>query len=640
MKKLHDFKIVLMFFLLFLMGAGFIPAYSSAPCTSQGTWILPVGLTVWSFPITVVKNVVIPAGATLEINNGATIFFIDVSITVQVGGRINIYGGAVLQRSPNCPCTWPGIIVQGDRLACQTPLLPLLQGYLDMRNSTIMDANIAIDGQDGAILYCRESDFINNRIDVRMTPYSYNNFCNNGCDNISLFTLCNFIWNKPICGNPDFDIHVWLMGVYDIEFEGCQFRNDYPVIYTTANTRGIGIKADDASFDVRHWVIGSIQGHWTGCGNNAWSECHQGGIRSLFCGLQIGIQAIWSAAGHINTCDPTRVHYAIFNDNNYSILTTDESLFTTSWSNFYYNTTTAYFTIRPINFINCKVDKILASTHSIFNNSFRTNERSTQHVVMAGATNANHYSIYRNQFRNANGNPQQGIGVHLIGDQLTGNYVECNTFLALNNDIYINGGLGGDMTGGTVCHPFLPQPRCIVLPQGQIISAGNVFSVCGISIYNIVNNSGNAVNYYWPAFPNCINDISGTTTPIQAQLNLCELPCGSCTYEFDYDEDPPLCGQGHGHRLGTESVNSSSVHSEISVYPNPANNHFSISFGKIEMPCTISIYDMKGQLVKTFEATESITDINTDNYLPGVYVIKIQNSSIGINEIQKIQIIK
>src|SRR4030095_7938858 len=191
-----------------------------------------------------------------------------------------------------------------------------------------------------------------------------------------------------------------------------------------------------------------------------------------------------------------------------------------------------------------------------------------------------------------------------------------------------------------ICHcPFVIQclkEVCPVLPLLQNVAAGNVFSNCAGGNFNLVNNSCNPVTYFEPSMP-CINTVCGLTNTQTADVNKCEDPCCSCTYEFDYDLDPPII---HGHRLASESLHSSSPESTISIYPNPANNNFSINFGKIEMPCSITIYDMKGQLITSFEATESVTEVNTDKYVPGIYVVKIENNDIGMIEIQKIQIIK
>ena len=63
------------------------------------------------------------------------------------------------------------------------------------------------------------------------------------------------------------------------------------------------------------------------------------------------------------------------------------------------------------------------------------------------------------------------------------------------------------------------------------------------------------------------------------------------------------------------------------IYPNPAKNNISvISNGEINLQnCSLEIYDVKGQLIKSQRLTESNTTIDVFNLINGVYIIKIIN---------------
>ena len=59
----------------------------------------------------------------------------------------------------------------------------------------------------------------------------------------------------------------------------------------------------------------------------------------------------------------------------------------------------------------------------------------------------------------------------------------------------------------------------------------------------------------------------------------------------------------------------------LKIYPNPANNYITIDFGN--KPSTITLYDLFGNLVSTFEPTQPIYIINLRSLSEGVYFLNV-----------------
>jgi hypothetical protein len=63
----------------------------------------------------------------------------------------------------------------------------------------------------------------------------------------------------------------------------------------------------------------------------------------------------------------------------------------------------------------------------------------------------------------------------------------------------------------------------------------------------------------------------------------------------------------------------------FSMYPNPANNNFTISFEKIESSTTWSIYDVLGNAVMSGNVRQTKTSIDVSGISDGIYVLEITN---------------
>jgi hypothetical protein len=79
------------------------------------------------------------------------------------------------------------------------------------------------------------------------------------------------------------------------------------------------------------------------------------------------------------------------------------------------------------------------------------------------------------------------------------------------------------------------------------------------------------------------------------------------------------------------NVKKSEKNNNFTIYPNPSNGNFVINttqINKIKNEYSISIYNIKGDVVYRNYSTQKIKSINADNLSKGVYIIKIKNKDV------------
>ncbi len=64
-----------------------------------------------------------------------------------------------------------------------------------------------------------------------------------------------------------------------------------------------------------------------------------------------------------------------------------------------------------------------------------------------------------------------------------------------------------------------------------------------------------------------------------------------------------------------------------SIYPNPVQDQLFIRLEDISTVVNIKIYDLQGRVIKNFETDQKETPLDVSNYHPGMYFIKLTNSS-------------
>jgi len=67
-------------------------------------------------------------------------------------------------------------------------------------------------------------------------------------------------------------------------------------------------------------------------------------------------------------------------------------------------------------------------------------------------------------------------------------------------------------------------------------------------------------------------------------------------------------------------------YSKLNIYPNPSNGTFNLNANnKLENICTVTIYNMMGNVVKEFQWNGENTTFNLSNNASGVYIMKVSN---------------
>jgi hypothetical protein len=182
----------LQWFSLFLLIIALNTTEISAQCTpGSGTITLPAAITNWNVVTTHTKSYIVPNGGTLNVTATQNMTT-NVSITVMVGGVININSGGML-RGCGTNSYWQGIVINGNNTVAQSP--SSAQGKMTMTSSTIKDAILAAKVFGGGILQCTNASFIDNREDVYMLPYNIAP-TSQATSNISRFYGTSFSWTK------------------------------------------------------------------------------------------------------------------------------------------------------------------------------------------------------------------------------------------------------------------------------------------------------------------------------------------------------------------------------------------------------------------------------------------------------------
>ncbi|KAF0196665.1 MAG: glycosyl hydrolase [Bacteroidetes bacterium] len=202
----------------------------------------------WSGKRKVLQDVVINPGGKLIVRS-VTEMGLDRRIKVMPGAELVIDRGTLTN---DCAGMWDGIRLYGSA-GYDDPTLPqgkltLLHGgsiqFADTAVKTIGidDDGRLIAGSGGGIIYANNAKFINNIHGIEINASKGKN--------PSVFTLCQFITNKPL---PDGSIAgdlVSLKGSRGIRFISCQFENNLPVSGLPYHNRGIGINSFNSSFRV------------------------------------------------------------------------------------------------------------------------------------------------------------------------------------------------------------------------------------------------------------------------------------------------------------------------------------------------------------------------------------------------------
>ncbi len=89
-------------------------------------------------------------------------------------------------------------------------------------------------------------------------------------------------------------------------------------------------------------------------------------------------------------------------------------------------------------------------------------------------------------------------------------------------------------------------------------------------------------------------------------------------------DQPILAGEG---QPTTGGILENSSESSITIFPNPANTHFTIDFGSSNKKAEVTITDITGKIIYSSiaEVTQKI-EVSTHDILPGIYIVQIQTT--------------
>lgn len=253
----------------------------------------------------------IPAGVAVTINNMNFHFAPDARVVIEnagsgQGGKLTLNNTTftVDDRCTNDKL-WLGVEVWGNTTLTQGNISNTTQGRLLVQNnSKIEHASIGIlvgkrtatyvsqgscpaiqtvnpfvfdNTRNGGIVQMTNSSLHNNQRGVFFQPY----LASNGSNNLSRFTLSNFVWNGPLKGNLSLQAQAQIYGVKGIQFVGCSFQNQTPSLFN-ASGRGTGILSLYGQFHVKSYCS-VLMPYCTPCANPT---------NSSFEGLRFGVRTV------------------------------------------------------------------------------------------------------------------------------------------------------------------------------------------------------------------------------------------------------------------------------------------------------------------------------------------------------------
>lgn len=214
------------------VGYGFPNAYTAIQLAKEYTGYADITSNTASWGGNLTKGTFsIKAGGKLTLNPGTVLKMLPgAKIIIEPGGKLIANSSTITNYCPNQP--WKGIQVWGNKNANQYANSQgnYQQGYLELNNSTVSNAEIAVDlwkpkdyAKTGGIVKATGSHFINNANAVHALRYK--NMLNGLETNyIAKFYNCDFqITSSYFATNKTFHKHIDLDHVKGPSFSGCDF---------------------------------------------------------------------------------------------------------------------------------------------------------------------------------------------------------------------------------------------------------------------------------------------------------------------------------------------------------------------------------------------------------------------------------
>ncbi len=140
---------------------------------------------------------------------------------------------------------------------------------------------------------------------------------------------------------------------------------------------------------------------------------------------------------------------------------------------------------------------------------------------------------------------------------------------------------------------------------------------------------------------NCPNPLSGVFAPSDGQLSVFEggSSAGEWTLEIQdfWNQDTGVLNSWFLEMCGENLSVEEQVSSEFSIYPNPSNGSFNLSFANaLDADAKGRVFDINGRLIQHFDLGNvgTSTRIELDNVSTGIYLIEIENN--GTRSVEKL----
>ena len=145
---------------------------------------------------------------------------------------------------------------------------------------------------------------------------------------------------------------------------------------------------------------------------------------------------------------------------------------------------------------------------------------------------------------------------------------------------------------------------------------------------------------------NCIDTLPATLnsytdpnppTPINDLIYSVEItPLSICTSTKSVDHNSSRSNRGGFNEVEEPDAIHELRINKVSIYPNPTNSTLTIDFKQIELPCSITIKDIRGRVVYSTTANSKMLELDLSTYEKGVYLIGIANDHI----VKELKVIK
>lgn len=486
-------------------------------------------------------------------------------------------------------------------------------------NSLFYNADIAISSKFGAIIRCKDANFIDNIIGAYFHNYTNpdpNATIDNPLDkvNASYMIECHFEWTEYA---PGF-VGIELDKVKGVNIGGCTFISS-DMTKRCPVDKPTGILSTDANFSVST-AGNSMCYEQMGCPINCENETP--GLGSSFTNLFHGIKlrGVHSSA--------IEVRYSEFKDN-YKGIYIDQDIFQNSQQSslvvmnceFSTHETTInnLFDLNPLNCILPVIGlksliehiSITQFANVIYNNTFNHNGKNIAYVTVNKTSGEGHPRsglIINNTFTNQMSGSISTDDVYGIRANFGNSMqkVTCNTFQEMGTDILI-------LLGGALQNPMTGK-------DGYPHPAGNTFSALLSGRYRI-DNGGSTLEYLWNSSnpPLIYNPYSTPTsfnvnpTSPSSEDPECEVTCEDIKDEISFE--------------WPASDHFFNFNDFLLVYPNPIRHQLYINLNSGSLVESIKIINLNGVTVYNQSSVNSSSiDLDLTQLSSGLYFVVVYDS--------------